>query len=124
MDKRDIERIRKDLEFLSDRILAVVIYGSRVTGENTERSDIDVCIVAPNTDSSEIFKETLSVDYDVKIFELMPLFLKMEVIKNHEIVYARDVLEFYEYLYFFRKLWKDQEHRQKLTKEEALKLFG
>ena len=121
---RDIEQIRKDLEFLFKKVLAVVIYGSRVTGENTERSDIDVCIVAPNTNSSEIFRETLSVNYDIKIFELMTLYLKMEVIKNHEIVYASDVLEFYKYLYFFRKLWKDQEHRQELTKEEALHIFG
>jgi len=47
----------------------------------------------------------------------------MEVIKNHEIIYTRDILDFYEYLYFFRKLWKDQEHRQKMTKEEALHIF-
>ncbi len=123
MDKRDLERMRRDFEFLSDRVLAVVIYGSRVKGEETKRSDIDVCIVAPNTDKSKIFKETLHLDYDVKIFELMPLFLKMKVIENHEIVYTRDLLDFYEYLYFFRKLWKDQEHRQKMAKEEALHLF-
>lgn len=48
----------------------------------------------------------------------------MKVIENHEIVYTRDLLDFYEYLYFFRKLWKDQEHRQKMTKEEALHIFG
>ncbi len=123
MDKRDLERMRRDFEFLSDRVLAVVVYGSRAKNEETERSDIDICIVAPNTDASSLFKETLHLDYDVKIFELMPLFLKMKVIKNHEIVYTRDLLDFYEYLYFFRKLWKDQEYRQKLTKEEALHLF-
>ena len=100
-----------------------MIFGSRARGEETQRSDIDVCIVAPNTDASKIFKETLHLDYDVRIFELMPLFLKMKVISNHEIVYTRDLLDFFEYLYFFRKLWKDQEHRQKLTKEEALYLF-
>lgn len=115
--------MRREFAFLSDRVLAVVIYGSRARGEETEKSDIDVCIVAPNTDTSKIFKETLHLDYDVKIFELMPLFLKMKVIENHEIVYTRDLLDFYEYLYFFRKLWKDQEHRQKMTKEEALHLF-
>lgn len=124
MDKTDIERIRKDFKPLSDNFLAIVIYGSVVKGEKTERSDIDVCIVAPNKNSSEIFKETLSLDYDIKIFELMPLYLKMEVIENHKIVYTSDLLEFYEYLYFFRKLWKDQKHRQKITKEEALHIFS
>ena len=124
MDKGDIERIKKDFEFLSERVLAVVIYGSQAKDEETERSDTDVCIVAPNTDRTRVYKETLHLEYDIKIFELMPLFLKMEVIDNHEKVYTRDILDFYEYLYFFRKLWKDQEHRQKITKEEALHIFG
>ena len=123
MDKRDIERIKRDFEFLSDSVLAVVVYGSRAKNEETERSDIDVCIVAPNTDGFKIFRETLHLDYDIRIFELMPLFLKIEVIKNHEIIYTRDILDFYEYLYFFRKLWKDQEHRQRITKEEAFRMF-
>ncbi|MGD2251231.1 MAG: nucleotidyltransferase domain-containing protein [Candidatus Methanofastidiosia archaeon] len=124
MDKGDIERIKRDFKFLSDDVLAIVIYGSRAKKEETERSDIDICIVAPNTDKSEIFKETLHLDYDIKLFESMPLFLKMKVIQNHKIVYTQNILDFYEYLYFFRKLWKDQEHRQKMTKEEALHIFG
>lgn len=123
MDKRDIERIKRDFKFLSDSVLAIVVYGSRAKDEETERSDTDVCIVAPNTDGFKIFRETLHLDYDIRIFELMPLFLKIEVIENHEIIYTRDILDFYEYLYFFRKLWKDQEHRQKITKEEALRMF-
>jgi predicted nucleotidyltransferase len=124
MDKRDVERIRRDFEFLSNSVLAIVLYGSRAEKAETERSDIDICIVAPNTDASKIFKETLHLDYDIKIFESMPLFLKMKVIENHEIIYTKNLLDFYEYLYFFRKLWKDQEHRQRLTKEEALHIFG
>ncbi len=124
MDRTDIERIKKDFEFLSDQVLAIVVYGSRAKDEETERSDIDVCIVAPHRDSSQIYKETLPLVYDIKIFELMPLYLKMKVIENHKIVYTSDLLEFYEYLYFFRKLWKDQEHRQKITKEEALHIFS
>lgn len=124
MDKRDIKRIKKDFEFLSDSVLAVVLYGSRAQKEETEQSDIDICIGAPNTDGFKIFKETLHLDYDIKIFEFMPLFLKIEVIENHEIIYTRDILDFYEYLYFYRKLWKDQQHRQKITKKEALHIFG
>jgi len=124
MDKTDIGRIGQDFEFLSNEVLAIVIYGSRVKGAETERSDIDVCIVAPNRCSSEIYKKTLSLDYDIKIFELLPLYLKVEVIENHEIVCISDLLEFYEYLYFYRKIWKDQKHRQKITKEEALHIFG
>jgi len=124
MDKRDIERIKRDLEFLFDKVLGILVYGSIAKDEENERSDIDICIVAPNKDSSKIFKETLPLNYDIKIFELMPLYLKMEVIENHKILYAEDIHELYEYFYFFRKLWNDQKHRQKITKEEALHIFG
>ncbi|MCK4310189.1 MAG: nucleotidyltransferase domain-containing protein [Methanomicrobia archaeon] len=124
MDERVTKKIKKDLEFLFDKILGIVIFGSRAKEEGTERSDIDVCIVAPNEDSSKIFKETLSLNYDIKIFELMPLYLKMEVIENHKILHAKDIYELYEYFYFFRKLWDDQKYRQKLSKEEALHIFG
>jgi predicted nucleotidyltransferase len=123
MDKRDLEKLKKDFEFLENEVLAIVVYGSKAKGEETERSDTDVCIVAPGADASKIYKETLRLNYDIKIFELMPLYLKAQVIHHHEIIYTRDILDFYEYLYFFRKLWKDQEHRQHITKEEALRMF-
>jgi len=59
----------------------------------------------------------------IKLFELMPMFLKGEVIDNHEVVWSRDELEFYEYLYFYRKLWEGQKRRQSLSSEEAASLF-
>lgn len=124
MDKTGIERVKTDLEFLFNKVLGIVVYGSIAKGEENERSDIDVCIIAPNEDSSKIFKETLPLNYDIKIFELMPLYLKMEVIENHKIIYTKNICELYEYFYFFRKLWNDQKHRQKLSKEEILYIFG
>lgn len=44
----------------------------------------------------------------------------MAVIEEEVVVYARDILELYEYFYFFRKLWDDQMHRQTLRKEGAM----
>lgn len=44
--------------------------------------------------------------------------MKMEVIENHLIVICEDIPELFEYFYQFRKLWKDQEHRNRLTREE------
>jgi predicted nucleotidyltransferase len=34
-------------KFLIDDVLGMLIYGSVATGASTERSDIDVCVVAP-----------------------------------------------------------------------------
>jgi hypothetical protein len=40
------------------------------------------------------------------------------VIKNHVVIYARDIPDLYEYFYTYRKLWKDQEERNTLTEED------
>ena len=110
--------VAKDFSFLKDRVLAVLIFGSSVKEEGR---DIDVCIVA-KSDPKKILKDVFSnVDpskYDVWVFEELPLYMKMEVIENHEIVYCKDELELYEYFYFFRKLWKDQKRRNVVSKEE------
>ena len=113
----DKQKILKDFEFaLKKNILALLLFGSHVKGEETERSDVDICIVAPNCDRDELWHEILrrvnTAKYDVKIFEELPLYLKVEI------------MDLYEYFYFVRKLWKDQEYRQKLSREELLRMFS
>jgi hypothetical protein len=54
---------------------------------------------------------------------LLPLYIKIEIIQNHLLIFGNPY-ELGEYFYLFRKLWKDQEHRQKLTKEEMLEILG
>lgn len=118
-----MEKIKRDLEVLTDRrdVLAVLLYGSQASGDSTPRSDVDICIVAPEADREALFRAILRhvrEPYDVKIFESLPMYLKIQVIRNHVVVYARDILDLYEYLYTYRKLWKDQERRNTLTEEE------
>ncbi len=123
-----VENIARDFSFLKNRVLAILIFGSASKGIVGEKSDIDICIVAPNKNPKELLKEIFQrVDvsgkkYDVYVFEELPLYLKMEVIKTHTIVFG-DPRELGEYFYLFRKLWEDQKHRQKLTKEEMLKIL-
>jgi len=124
MDKNLIKKIRKDFEPLYTRVLGIVLYGSLTKGVSNVRSDIDICIVAPNENAFKLFRETLSLDYDIKIFETMPLFLKIQVMQNHKVIYAKDIYELYEYFYGFRKIWNDQKQRQKLTQREALFMFS
>lgn len=121
MDK-DEDQIKRDLKSLQRHALAILLYGSKVRNESTERSDVDICVVAPNADHKELYREILRISgkggYDIKLFEKLPLFMKMEVIKNHKIIYTKNIRDLYEYFYRFRKLWKDQEHRQSLTDKE------
>ncbi|MEA2075146.1 MAG: nucleotidyltransferase domain-containing protein [Euryarchaeota archaeon] len=131
MDAGDVRRkVREDFRFLFDNslVLGVLLYGSVVTGESNERSDIDICVVAPSASdrvelSRGIMTNVRDERYDVRVFELMPLYLRMEVVEHGEVVHAQDIYELYEYFYTFRKLWDDQKRRQMLTNEEALKLF-
>jgi len=106
----------------------VLLYGSQATGEAGPRSDIDLCIVAPTiSDQSSLWRRFVShlkdSRYDVRIFELMPLFLKAAVIEQGVVVYCEDEPGLYEYFYPFRRDWQDQKHRQEMTVEEARVLF-
>ncbi len=132
MDVGEIEgKVREDFSFLIDNssVLGILIYGSMAKGEGNERSDIDICIVAPSVEDKIRFLRTILANvrderYDVRVFELMPLYLKIEVIEHGRVVYARDIYELYEYFYMFRKLWDDQKGRQTLSKDEILDLFA
>lgn len=126
------EDVAKDFSFLRghEDILAVLLFGSRAKGEWNERSDVDVCIVAPfhpcGTDLLKEVHRNLDVygkKYDVKIFEDLPPYLKVGVMESNEVVYEKDPYELHEYFYSIRKLWEDQAQRQKLTKEEIAEMF-
>lgn len=111
-----IKNLNEDIREIKDNIFAIIIYGSYAKGTPTKRSDIDVCVVAKNQDKLKInntYKKILKLSaktpkYDIRIFEQMPLFMKMEVIENGKIIYVKDLYELNEYFYFFRKLWEDQ----------------
>ncbi len=118
----DLLEIKNRLKFLENfkEIHSVLIFGSHARGDITSRSDVDVCLVMPNCDNrrrreiAELAAGKLGERFDVKVFELMPLFLKITVINNHIIIFTRNKCELYEYFYFYRKLWKDQKHRNML----------
>jgi predicted nucleotidyltransferase len=119
----------KDFEPLLDDVLGILLYGSLAAGVDSERSDIDISIVAPAIDdksgfSRRILSSVRDARYDVRVFELMPLYLKAEVVEKGEVIYTKNIFKLYEYFYYFRKIWDDQKRRQKLSKNEVLQLFG
>ncbi|HUV80305.1 MAG TPA: nucleotidyltransferase domain-containing protein [Candidatus Bathyarchaeia archaeon] len=126
------ERIEADFAFLAEdeRILAVLLFGSSAKEQADERSDWDLCIVAPEIRDTGDMRAVLrkiyaNIDvkrkrYDTWLFEEIPLYMKVQVIENHKVVFCRDLPSLYEYFYFYRKLWGDQKHRQGLNKEELM----
>ena len=111
---KSLDEIRSDLSPLKQ--YWVVLYGSCVRGDSTPRSDIDVAVITQIKDRKEnlkIFFEILGKVkpiYDIRVFELLPIHIKMEVIENYIVVFG-DTLEISEYFYFYRKIWNDVKHR-------------
>jgi hypothetical protein len=108
------------------QILGILLFGSYANDQETNRSDIDICIVAPNEKSNVLLSyiwqkvNVYSKKYDVRVFSELPLYIKIEVIRNGVLLYSPDRFDLYEYFYLYRKLWADQKHRQNISKKEIL----
>ena len=107
--------IRKDLIKLEK--YEAVIYGSFLSEYYIpQKSDIDIAIITRNREKKNniiIWKDfagEFSKKYDVKIFELLPLYLKIEIINNYQVLFGNP-LNISEYFYQYRSIWKDMAHR-------------
>lgn len=126
--------IKKDLEFLNkphweERLLGVLLYGSWARGEESPGSDIDLCIVVPQASGrAALWREFVSYlrdqRYEVRIFEMLPLHIKIAVIEEGVVLHSRDDLELWEYFSPFRREWEDQKHRHMLDPEEMRSLIA
>ena len=115
-----LAQLKRDFEEFKDSCLGIVLYGSYAKGTQTKRSDIDICLIKPKKGTYERVLEKLGGKYDVKIFEDLPLYIKIEIIKNYKVIHGNE-LEISEYFYHFRKLWKDMEHRIKENQFSSVK---
>lgn len=90
--------------------MGIVLFGSYAKGEQTKSSDIDVCIIKPREGILDAIYDKLGGKYDIKVFELLPLYIKMGLIRHHDVIVGNE-LNISEYFYQFRRLWQDMEHR-------------
>jgi len=107
-------------------ILGILLYGSYSKSKNTNRSDIDICVVAPNEDVHQLpsfLLQNINVNankYDIRIFNELPLYIKIHIIEDGLLIYSSNKLDLYEFFFIYRKLWDDQKHRQEISKEDLL----
>ncbi len=106
-----IASLKNDFEFISRDVSGVLLYGSHAKGVADMRSDIDICIVKPRSNKviERIFAK-LGDKYDVKVFEYLPVYVKMEVIGNYKVIFGSEPDISY-YFYGFRKLGQDMKNR-------------
>lgn len=107
-----IEKIKKDFKDFKDEAFGILLFGSYVKNEHTKRSDIDICLIGIDKDDYLKILKKLGDKYDIKIFEELPLYIKIDIIKNHKVIWGNE-LEISEYFYKFRKIWRDMEKRIK-----------
>jgi len=115
MKSNNLIKIRENLNYLEGNY-DVVVYGSYVEGSMRPNSDIDVAVISYENRKEkniELQKELLGkfpLKYEIRIFELLPIYIQISVIENYMILFG-DPLEISEYFYSFRKKWDDCKYR-------------
>ena len=100
-----------DFKFIKKDVSGILLYGSHAKGSEDMRSDIDICIVKPRNPGilKKIYAK-LGDKYDVKIFEDLPAYIKLEVVENYKVIFGIEPDISY-YFYGFRKLGQDMIYR-------------
>lgn len=106
-----IASLKNDFEFISRDVSGILLYGSHAKMIADRRSDIDICIVKPRSRKvmERIFAK-LGNKYDVKAFEDLPVYVKMEVISDYKVIFGSEPDISY-FFYGFRKLGQDMKNR-------------
>jgi hypothetical protein len=131
VNERLIENIKTHFsEIIQEKqIFGILLFGSVIYDKQTNRSDIDICIVAPKEEAEVLLSfiwEKVNVkahNYDVRIFSNLPLYIKIQIIKDGLLIYSTNKFDLYEYFYFYRKIWQDQKHRQELSRDEVISML-
>jgi len=99
--KAKIDKILK-IARQDDEILAVFLFGSVARLEEHETSDIDICLILKPGKYSSLglsekkFEYLKLFDLDVQIFQQLPLYIKMRVIKDGKKLFCANEDELYQ----------------------------
>jgi len=115
MKSDEFGQIREKLKFLKEKY-DVVAYGSYVEGGMRPNSDIDIAVISHQTNKElniKLQEELLGkfpLKYEVRIFELLPIYIQISIIENYRVIFG-DLLEISELFYNYRKKWDDCKYR-------------
>ena len=80
---------------LKDKIEAILLFGSIVTGFVTTRSDIDICVVFDSIEREEADRFRIrilgnfSIKADIQVFNVLPQKIKRSIAGSHEVLYKK-----------------------------------
>jgi predicted nucleotidyltransferase len=92
--ERLIEKAKAD-----ERVLAVMLFGSRARGEDTAESDLDVCLVLPPGRDTRHDQVAVRLEYlasstgrlDIRIFQQLPLYVRRRVLREGVVLFCKDL---------------------------------
>jgi len=120
MDKKKTAELDRLLAMVKqdEEVLAVIIFGSAARDEQPPFSDVDICLVM--TSQPKSFKPTsLShkrIEYmkdnslDVRIFQQLPLYIRVRVLREGRILFVRDENQLYELAFRTAQAFEDFKH--------------
>ena len=99
-------------------IIAVILFGSSLKGKGR---DIDLCfIMEPELSKRKLLEKRIEYAgilgdrFDVQIFQMLPLYIRIRVLKEGKIVFLRDEDKLYEIAFrtvrdfeYFRKYYEE-----------------
>ncbi|MHA1777585.1 MAG: nucleotidyltransferase domain-containing protein [Promethearchaeota archaeon] len=116
VDKKLMKDLRENFDFTLQipEILGVMLYGSQVRGDITNRSDVDICIVTQKKPTGTLLLEILERQphpkeiYSIFFFHELPLYIKKDIFNEGIVIVSRDVPALYEFFFYYRKIWEDE----------------
>ncbi|MGQ4895024.1 MAG: type VII toxin-antitoxin system MntA family adenylyltransferase antitoxin [Candidatus Njordarchaeia archaeon] len=119
VDEKFNELVNKILEVGGDKVLFVILYGSRAEGYARSTSDYDIAIYYEDI-KEERYKflsklwGKIGGNYDLRIFQDLPLVLKSKILKNGKFLYIRDFNKLFKIANAIRKEYEDFRPRLQL----------
>lgn len=104
---------------LKEKIQAIFLFGSRIDGIVTPRSDIDICVVFDSIEKedAEKFRIRISGNFsekiDIQAFNILPQKIKRSIAKSHKILYKK---EDFDNTNFTIKYLKDYDYFMRIKK--------
>lgn len=106
-----VEAVRADHD-----VLAVVLFGSHARGEENPASDTDICLVlkAGCHIDLELSRKRLqylkSCEFDIQIFQQLPVYIRRRVLKEGKILFCRDETALYDLAFRTAQQFEDFRH--------------
>ena len=107
------------------RVLAVILFGSAARRRAHQGSDTDICLVlrrdsyAPLQLSRIKLEYMRDFNYDIEIFQQLPLYIRRRVLKEGRVLYAANTELLYEVAFAFIREFAHYEHIYREYLEEV-----